>query len=163
MMELLADATVWLLISFIIFTVILWRAGKSAVVSMLDDRISTIQKDIETAENLRTEAQELLAQYQRKHRNAVKDAEKIIANAESHAEEIRKQADKELKELMARRKKQLEERLANMEKNAAAQIQKYAADLAIKATKEIIANQLDKKSNENLVDQAIKDVGKNIR
>ncbi len=161
-MELLGDATVWLLLSFIIFSVIVWRAGKQAFLNLLDNRIENIRSEIETAENLRVEAQELLAQYQRKHRDAVKDAEDIIANAQTHADEIRKKAEEELEEIMARREKQLKERLDRMEKSAATEIQKYAADLAIKATTEIIAGQLDKKANEKLVDQAIKDVGSNI-
>ena len=163
MMELLGDSTIWLLISFIVFAVIVWRAGRQAFINMLDKRIADIKQEIETAETLRVEAQELLAQYQRKHRDALKEAEGIIANAESHAEEIRKQAEADLKEIMARREKQLKERLERMEKTAAASIQRYAADLAIEATREIIAKQLDKKSNENLVDKAIKDVAANIR
>lgn len=161
-MGLLSDSTIWLLLSFIIFSVILWRKGKDAFLALLDKRIEQIRQDIQTAENLRVESQELLAQYQRKHRDAVKEAEKIIANAEKRAEELRKQSEADLKETMDRRERQLKERLARMEQSAIADIQKYAADLAIEATAEIIADALDKKANEKLVDQAIKDIGKNI-
>ena len=49
-----------------------------------------------------------------------------------------------------------------MEQSAVAEIQKYAADLAIKATTEIISEHLDKSANQKLVDAAIKDVGKHI-
>lgn len=161
-MDILSDSTIWLLISFIIFAVILWRKGRGAVLAILDKRIETIRQDIQTAENLRVESQELLAQYQRKHRDAVKDAEAIIATAEKNAEEIRKNAERDLKEMMTRREKQLKERLGRMEQSAIAEIQKYAADLAIEATTEIIASSLDKKSNEKLVNQAIEDVSGNI-
>ena len=161
-MEFFAETSNWLLISFVIFAVILWRAAKGAVIRMLDGRIETIREELQTAENLRVEAQELLAQYQRKHRDAVKDAENIVNKAERHAEEIRRKAEADLKETMERREKQLKERLVRMEQSAIAEIQKYAADLAIEATAEIIANKLDKKSNEKLVDQSIKDIGKNL-
>ncbi len=161
-MTLLHDSTFWLLISFILFSIILWRKGKTAITDLLDKRIEGIRQDIQTSENLRTEAQELLAQYQRKHRDAVKEAEGIVKTAEKQAKEIQKKADADLKETMERREKQLQERLDRMEHSAIAQIQKYAADLAIKATTEIITEHLDKKSNEKLVNQAIKDVGKHI-
>lgn len=159
---LLYDSSAWLAISFLIFCYILWKFGKNAVIKMLDGRIEKIKADIVSAENLRVEAQELLAQYERKHRDAVKEAEAIVANAEKHAAQIKKDAEKDLSEAMDRREKQLKERLERMKQNAIGEIQQYAANLAIQATTEIITSQLDKKSNEKLVDQSIKDLSKNI-
>lgn len=162
MHDFIQDPTAWLAVSFIIFIVILVKKGKGAFVKLLDSRIEGIREEIETAENLRVEAQELLAQYQRKHRDAVKEAEQIITDAQKRAEEITKSADAELKEIAKRREKQLEDRLSRLEQSAITEIQTYAADLAIKATTEIISDHLDKKSNDKLVDQAIKDLPQNI-
>lgn len=162
MLEFFQDTNTWITISFVVFAFIVFKGGKGALLGMLDSRIAQIKQEIEMAENLRVEAQELLAQYQRKHRDAVKDAEEIIANAKDHAEHIREKAEKDLDEQMNRREKQLKERLARMEQSAIQEIQKYAADLAIQATAEIIAEKLDKKTNEGLVDDAIKGIGENI-
>lgn len=159
---LLADTSFWLLISFSIFVFILWKKGKDAFVGLLDKRIEGIKDEIQTAENLHIEAQELLAQYQRKHRDAVKEADEIIKNAEKHAKQIQKQAEKDLAETMARREKQLADRLDRMKQNAIDEIQSYAANLAIDATREIIVEKLDKKVSDKLVDSAIKDLGKNL-
>ena len=74
-MELLHDASLWLLLSFIIFAGVVFKFGKGALLKMLDDRITGIREEIETAENLRVEAKEMLAQYQRKHKDATKDVE----------------------------------------------------------------------------------------
>ena len=161
-MNFLNDPYIWLVFSFAIFCGILWKKGKGAFLALLDKRIELIREEIKTAENLRTEAQELLAQYQRKHRDALKDAEKIISNAEKQAAAIQQKAESELNESIERRERQLKERLERMEQSAINQIQAYAADLAIKATAEIIAHKLDKKANEKLVDQAIKDIDKNL-
>ncbi len=162
MMALLEDSTAWLALSFIIFLFILVRMGRKAFIGLLDGRIASVREEIKTAENLRVEAQELLAQYQRKHRDAVKDSQEIIANAEKRAAEITKAAEADLAETSKRREKQLKERLDRLEQSAIGEIQKYAAELSIKATTEIIASQLDKKSNAKLVDQAIKDIPQNI-
>lgn len=161
-MELLTDSSIWLLASFLIFAFLVFKYGKGVFLKILDDRIAQVREEIETAETLRVEAQELLAQYQRKHRDAVKEAELIITNAERHASEIRTMAQAELKETMQRREKQLKERLARMEASAIEEIQAYAANLAIDATAEIIAGKLDKKTNETLVEKSIKDIGQNI-
>lgn len=161
-MSLLTDSHVWFVISFLVFLGVAWKLGRGAVLAVLDGKIEAIKKDIETAENLRVEAQELLAQYQRKQRDALKDAEEIIENARKHSEENRKAAEAELEETMARREQQLKERLVRMEQAAIQEIKSYAAELALSATTQIITDKLDKKTNEKLVDQAIKDVGNNI-
>jgi len=157
-MELLQDSNTWVLLSFLLFLFIIFRLGKNAFLGMLDKKINDIRKEIETAESLRVEAQELLAQYQRKQRDAASEAEDIVANAKVHAKEIQKQAEKDLKDIAKRREQQLQERLDRMEQNAIQEIRAHAAELAVKATAEIIAKQMDKKTNENLVDASIKNV-----
>jgi len=162
MSDFLHDPSIWLLFSFLIFAAIIWKMGSSAFTALLDKRIAEIKEEIETAENLRVEAQELLAQYQRKHRDAVKDAEQIILNAQRHADEIRKQAEKDLAENLERKEQQLRDRLSRAEQSAIQEIQNYAADLAIKATTEIIADKLDKKTSEKLVNDSITNISKNM-
>ena len=161
-MEILHDAHTWVAISFVLFFGIVLKFGKGALISMLDKRIGEIKEEIKSAEALRIEAQELLAQYQRKHRDAMQESKKIIDNAQKQAEKIRELAESELAETMERREKQLQERLQRLEQSAINEIQKYAADLAIQATAEIIANKLDKQANDRLIDQAIKDIGKTV-
>lgn len=158
MTELLHDTNVWVAISFAIFVLAVFKIVKVKFLGMLDTRIDEIKKEIQTAENLRIEAQELLALYQRKQRDAAKEADEIVETAKAHAAEIKKQADKDLKELMKRREAQLKERLARMEENARREISDYAADLAVKATYEIINDQMTAKSNQNIVDSSIKNV-----
>lgn len=157
-MEIFQDTGIWVLISFVIFCFIMWKYGKDGILAMLDKRIEAIRKEIETAESLRVDAQELLAQYQRKQRDMAKEAEEIVATAKKHAVEIKKQAEKDLKEIATRREQQLTQRLKNMEQNAMQEIRSYAAELAVKATSELITKQMDKKTNENLVNKSIKDV-----
>ncbi|GJL84740.1 MAG: ATP synthase subunit b 1 [Micavibrio sp.] len=155
-MEFLSDEHTWLVISFLAFLGILWSFGKDALLSALDGRIADIQKELQTSESLRIEAQELLAQYQRKHRDAIQDAEKIIADARTGAEASRKQAEADLAKSLERREAQIKERIKRMEQSAIHEIQSYAADLAMKAATEIITDKLDKKTSEKLVEQSIK-------
>lgn len=161
-MEFLNDAQVWVLCSFLVFCFIVWKFAKDKVLALLDSRIEAIRKEIETAESLRVEAQELLAQYQRKQRDAAKEAKNIIATAEKHAAKILEDAEKELADVATRREQQLALRLKRMEQNAIQEIHAYAADLAIKATSEIIVRQMDKKTNENLIQDSIKNVATHL-
>lgn len=161
-MEFLLNPATWLLFSFLIFAGIIWKFGKTALISMLDARIKAIREELSTAENLRIEAQEMLAQYQRKHRDAIKEAENIIATAERQAEDIRKKAEADLDEVIARREKQLKERLGRLQQNAKDEIRQYAANLALEATTQIILKNVDARVNAELVDKSIKNIGASL-
>ncbi len=152
------EATNWVLISFVIFAIGFWKFGLKLMLGKLDGRIEDIRKEIETAESLRIEAQELLAQYQRKQRDAAKEAEAIVATAQKHAAEIQRAAEAELNELIVRKEAQLKDRLQRMEDVALQDIKSYAAELAVKATAEIISKQMDEKTNARLVEQSIKTI-----
>ena len=154
-MEILQDSNIWFLFSFIIFVFILVKFGGPFIINALDARIEEIKKDLKESESLRVEAQEMLAQYQRKHRDAVQEAEKILDNARENAAQYKEKAEAELQEVMKRREQQLTERLSRMEQNAIQEIQSYAADLSLKAAQDMIIENLDKKTSGNLIDQSI--------
>ena len=157
-MDFLQDANNWVFISFVIFAFIFIKKGKAALLGKLDARIEEIRKEIETAESLRIEAQELLAQYQRKQRDAAKEAEAIVSHARESAVQIRREAEIALKETIARREEQLQDRLQRMEEKAINDIRAYAAELAVRATREIIVSEMDAATNEGMVDKSIKAV-----
>lgn len=162
-MNLLAhDTSLWVAISFVVFVFIAYKMGRNAVVGGLDNKINEIKEEIENAERLRVEAQELLAQYQRKQRDAEKEAADILAKAEDQAKLLKDNAQKELAEVMDRRETQLAERLRRIEENAIAEIQGHAADLAVAATTEMIAQTLDEKTNAGLNEDAIKNISKQL-
>ncbi len=157
------EATNWVLISFVIFAIGFWKFGLKALLGKLDGRIAEIRKEIETAESLRVEAQELVAQYQRKQRDATREAEAIIAAAQKHAAEIQNHAESELNEMVARKEAQLRDRLKRMEEVALNDIKSYAAELSVKATAEIIAKQMDQATNDRLIEQSIKSIASQLK
>lgn len=156
------DSNIWYVFSFVIFLGIVFKFAIPVITKVLDERIVQIKTDLEEAENLRVEAQEMLAQYQRKHRDAVKEAEGIIAKAKESAKEYKKQAEAELDELMKRREAQLSDRLKRMEQNALNEIQAHAAELSINAARQIVIEKLDKKTNAKLVEDSISEIEKRI-
>lgn len=161
-MELLQDSSVWYLISFVIFLVGAWKLGRSAFVNMLDTRIETIKKELETAESLRVEAQELVAQYQRKYRDAVKDAESIIEEAQAGAQSYKQKAQDDLAKQIKRAEEQHKERLELMKQEAIQEIRTHAALLAVEGTRKMIAEQVDDQGKSRLVEQSIDNIEKSL-
>ena len=159
---LLQDSYTWYTFSFLIFVFVIGKFGLPALNTLLDSRIAEIKKDLEEAESLRVEAQEMLAQYQRKHRDAMQESEKIIGVARENARQFKEKAENELNGIMKRREAQLEDRLKRMEQNAIHEIQSYAADLAMNAATQIVIDELDSKTNAKLVEQSIANVESHV-
>ena len=160
--DLLHDTNFWVALSFVLFAVIAVKAGYGKMIAGLDQKIKAISDELEEAENLRVEAQELLAQYRRKHRDAMNEAEEIIQHAKTHAQNLKIQAVNDLKDVMERREKQLQDRLDRIEASAAQEIKAYAAELSIDTAKDLLYSNLDKKSDSKLIDQAVADLPKNL-
>lgn len=158
----LQDANLWLAFSFAIFAFIIWRGAKPALLGMIDRYIEDVKAEIAAAQQLRNEAHQLLSEYQAKHRDAMKEAEQIIESAKKQAGEIRKMEEKELAESMARRERQLEQRLGMMKSAALQEIKQYAADLAVRATTEIIQDKLDAQARGRLIEKSIQELPSEI-
>lgn len=160
-MELLQhDTNIWVGFSFVLFVAAVIKFAGKGIVGALDKKIGQIKDEIATAERLKAEAQALLADFESKQRDAEKAAATIIEQARESALSLQKMAEANLAESMERREVQLSERLKRIEEKAIADIQNHAAELAIKATREIVEKTLDDKANTRLVDQAIASVAK---
>lgn len=161
MMEILShNTTAWVAISFVIFVALVVKVAGKKITGALDSKIAQIKDEIETAERLKAEAQALLNEFQQKQRDAENAAAAIIEQAKASARAVQEAAEADLSEAMSRREAQLTERLKRIEEKAIADIQNHAADLAIKATREIVTKTLDEPASAKLVDQAIASVGK---
>ena len=158
----MVDPTIWVLISFAIFVVLAVALGRRMILNMLDAKIAAIRTDIANAEALRNEAQKLLLEYETKQKAAHSEAEKMLEAAKLQAADLHKRADEELTITMQRRESMMSDRITRMEEQAFADIRKYAADLAISATKEIISQKLDQSAASKLTDESIAKITKNL-
>lgn len=161
-MDFAHDAAAWVALSFVIFALVMWFKARKAILGVLDAKIAVIRNEIETAQNLRLEAKKLLEDYERRYFEAAREAEHVVKAAEKQAIEIRKQAELDLAELIHHREKQLQARMERMKQTAKEDIQRYAADLAVQATAGIIREKLDSQTKADLVDRAIRSIGKNL-
>lgn len=152
-MDLFHDTNAWVLISFVLFCVLAYVYGRSSILNVLDGKIETIKKEVEHAELLRVEAQELLAQYQRKTKNADNEAAEIIERAKTNAKKLTQEASKKLDEELARREEQLEKRIALLQEKAREEIKNHATSLTLRATSEIIAKAMNKTENGRLSEE----------
>jgi F-type H+-transporting ATPase subunit b len=153
-----AGAENWVAITWLIVVAFLAKPIYRGIVAGLDVRREKIKARIEEAERLRSEAQEALATYQKKQRDSLKEAAEIIAHAKAEAERIAVQSAKDLDDLLKRREQQALDRIAQAETEALREVRNTAVDIAIAATRTLIADSLSAEASTALVDQAIQDL-----
>lgn len=151
-------ATIWATISLVIFIgVIVYFGVPKMITKMLDDKIAKISEDLDEAKRLREEAQALLAEYERKRKDAESEAEDIVTAAQDEAARIAEEANASLEELIARRTRAVEDKIAQAEAQALTEVRAKSADVAVEAARILLAKEMADKGDA-MVAQSIKDV-----
>ena len=153
-----SDPSFWVGLAFVLVVGYLARPIARSVSASLDGRADKIRTQIEDARKLREEAQALLAEYQRKQRDALSEAESILAQAKEEANRMKVQAEKDLEHSIARRQSQALERIAQSEAQAIASVRNTAVDVAVAAAEKLITDQMNGDRQAALIDQSIKDL-----
>ncbi|PCI89064.1 MAG: F0F1 ATP synthase subunit B [Hyphomicrobiales bacterium] len=152
----LHDPTFWVAVGMAGFIAMLVYLGvPKLAVKALDDRAEAIKNELETARKLKEEAQHMLAEYERKQQAAVEEAQSIVAQAKEEAEALAAETEKKLTETIDRRTKMAENKILQAQLQARKNVQAYAADIAVAATEEILANDLSKAKANSLIDDSI--------
>ena len=161
-MEFLQDPAFWAAVAFVIFIAATAKPISRLLTAGLDKRADKIRSDLEEAEKLREEAQDLLASYQRKQRDALAEAEAIIAHAGEEAERLAVQERDKLEAALERRQKQAIDRIAPAEAQALDLVRAKTVDVALDATRDYLAKELKDNQSDALTDAAIKDLPGNL-
>ncbi len=158
------DASLWALVGLILFFVLLWYLKVPGKVgAMLDQQADNIRQELEGARKLREEAQALMAEYQRKRKEAEAEADKIVADAKVEADRLAEEARAALEEMIARRTKAAEAKIAQAESNAIAEVRSRAADVAAKAAETIVTSSTAKAEvQDKVLKQSIRQVSDNL-
>lgn len=158
-MELLANTTFWVAVAFAGFiALVLYFKAHNAIGAMLDERSASIEGQIEEAKKLRAEAENLLIEYQRKQRDAEREAADMVAQAKEDAKIMADQAKADLDALMRRRERGAAEKIAQAEANAVKEVKAEAVNVAVEAATTVLADAMKGKGGKALVDGAIADV-----
>ncbi len=148
----------WVMVAFVIIVAAAGKAVFTIATKALDERAQGISNQIEQATKLREDAQDLLASYERQHRDALKEAEEIVTRARAEAERLSAQAAEALKKALKRREQMAMERIAQAEANALGEVRSLTVDVAIEAARRVLADKVTGKKADALVEASIKEL-----
>jgi F-type H+-transporting ATPase subunit b len=149
---------VWTLIVFGVSMLLLWKLAFPAISEALEKRQKLIEDSIDSAQRTRNEADELLAEYRERLKEARAQAEEIVARArksgETHERESLEQAKQTREELLEQTRRDIEAET----RRAIQEIRNEVADLTVAATERVTRKSLDSDDQRRLVEEALSEL-----
>ena len=158
-----AEPTFWVAISFLGFLgVLIYFKVPGMLAARLDERADRIRHDLDEAQRLRTEAQTLYAEYQRKAEDAAKTAAAILEQAKTDGAAMAADAATQLETALARRQALAEARIAQAEAQALTDIRNATIEAAIAAARTVMSREFTGAKADQLIDQSIRDLRRHL-
>jgi F-type H+-transporting ATPase subunit b len=149
---------IWTLLVFLFTMWVLSKLAFPRIQEALDKRANAIRESIESAERTRQEADQILAEYRARLKEAREQADEIMARARKAADSAKAQAAEEGKErreeLLAAARRDIEaETRRSLER-----IRKEVADLTVITTEKVTRKSLTGEDQRKLVEEALGEV-----
>ncbi|MGO9956439.1 MAG: F0F1 ATP synthase subunit B [Solirubrobacteraceae bacterium] len=149
---------IWTLLLFAISMFVLAKLAFPRISEALDRRQKAIEDSIDVAERTRRQADELLAEYRERLKEAREQATDIVSRAHqlAQARELETQG-----ETRARREQMLEQTRRDIEaetRRAIQEIRREVADLTVMATEKVTRKTLTEEDQRRLVEDALSEL-----
>jgi F-type H+-transporting ATPase subunit b len=146
---------IWGAIGFLVVFGLLWKFGLPAIKSGMEARTERIRNDLQAAEQQRTEAESVLAQYQAQLNEARTDAGRIIEEARQVADQLRRDQEGSVQTELAEMRQRADAELEAARAQAMADLRGEVARLAVGAAETIVQRSLDEETHNRLVEDYI--------
>jgi F-type H+-transporting ATPase subunit b len=149
---------IWVFVVFLVVLLALRKWVFPVIGAALDARANAIASEIDTAEELRKQADEVLAEYRQRLAEARAQAEDIVTRARQAGEAHQKEA---VETARAERERLLEQTRRDVEaetRRAIDEIRREIADLTVLATEKVTRKTLTDADQRRLVEEALSDL-----
>ena len=149
---------IWVLVIFGIVMLVLAKYVFPVIAAALDRRAQSISSEIDAAESLRKEADQVLAEYRQRLAEARAQADEIVTRARQAGEAHHKEA---IETARAERERLIEQTRRDVQaetRRAIDEIRREVADLTVLATEKVTRKTLTEDDQRRLVEDALKDL-----
>jgi F-type H+-transporting ATPase subunit b len=146
---------VWVLVVFFLSFFVLRKWVYPSIITALDARAKTIEDSIDAAQHTREAADQMLAEYQERLKDARGQADEIIARARKAADVHEHDAQEQAR---VNRERMLEQTRRDIEaetRRAIQEIRREVADLTVMATEKLTRKVLTEDDQRRLIDEAM--------
>jgi F-type H+-transporting ATPase subunit b len=147
--------TIWTLVVFVISLYILSKVAFPRIRQALDERREAISQSIDSAEQMRVDADKLLEEYRERLKEARSQADEIVQRARQTAESHEHEAKERGQEILAEAAERAKRDIEVASKRALAELRSEVADLTVMATEKVTRKVLDDGDQRRLVEEAL--------
>jgi F-type H+-transporting ATPase subunit b len=149
---------IWTLLLFGISMYILYKLAFPRIADALDRRQKAIEESIDAADRTRKEADQILADYRERLREARGQADEIIDRArkaaEAHERHTKEEAQATRQQLMEQTRRDIDAET----RRAIDEIRREVADLTVQATEKLTRKTLNEEDQRRLLDEALSEL-----
>jgi len=150
---------VYSLIAFAVLVVLFLKFAFPAVQKGMEARTQRIREDLEAAEKAKSSAEGVLADYKRQLADAKAQSDKIIDDARQQAEKVKADIVAKANDEAAEIKTKASADIESARSAALASLQSSVAEIAIELAEKVVEKNLDRETNNRLIDSFIAKVG----
>lgn len=157
-MEFLSEPKIWVTLAFFMFIGLSYRKIGNITIKVLDNRSARIQAELQQAQKLRAEAEQLLAVYKQKQSEYLQEANLMLQKARKDADTMVQTAQADLKTSLDARMQQAIEKISQEESKAINDVRSHVVDIALAAARAVIIDQVGNLSQQDLIKLALTDM-----
>ena len=149
----------WLVTSFLVLFVIMWRIAVPKITDALEARQKRIDNNLERAAELKKEAESAIETYEKSLAKAHSDAENVIAKANASLAKMISSREAELSDKLQSKIAESEANIAAGINAAAETLRSVAIEVTLEATERLVGERPSSENASAAVDNAIKAQG----
>jgi F-type H+-transporting ATPase subunit b len=149
---------IWTLLAFFVTFMLLRKLAFPRISEALEKRQHMIEESIDTAQRTKAEADEILAEYRERLKEARAQAEEIVTRARKAGEATERQAHESAKETREELLAQTRRDIQAETNRAIQEIRREVADLTVAATEAVTRKTLNEDDQRRLVEEALSEL-----
>jgi F-type H+-transporting ATPase subunit b len=153
------ESTIITVLAFVALYVLLTKYALGPLLSVMEKRQELIKSQMSAAEQTHKQASELLSQQEKAIQEARKEAYQIIEHARNSSNRQTEQALEAAKEEASRIKDDALRDIEAEKNKAVAALKSQVGAMSVMIASKIIEKQIDEKTQQDLVNQYLKEVG----
>ena len=158
-----ASPEFWVSMAFVIVVVSFAKPIAKILKKVTSERAQKISDKIDEARRLKDEASELLAEYERKFKDADAEAAAIVAKAKENAARFKKEAEEAMKLALAKKEEQAFDKIKSAETNASEEIRTRVIEVSTMTTVEVISGALKNKVTAEMLAASLKELPSSLQ
>lgn len=150
---------IWFTLAFAILFVLMKKFALPPVEKAMNERSEKIRSNLEEAEQVRNEAQDILKQYKQQLSDARDESNRIIEEARETAENLRRDMMQRAESQVAELRERSQEEIRAAQERATSELQSRVGTMAIELAEKVVEQSLNRDANLRLIERYIEQVG----